>query len=357
AHPNIVYVYDASIETDRCYIVMEYVDGPTLKDFCQKDRLLPVETVVKVIYQCTKALDYAHKKGVVHRDIKPSNIMISKKKEVAKIADFGIAAIEGTTLGKPGEATFSLFYSSPEQLAKKELTGQSDLFSLGVAMYELLTGVRPFDAETEVGIFWKITKEDPKPLRQLRPDLPESLDRIISRVLQKDLDKRYKTGQQLAWELSAYFDHLNQQADETTNQEKHHALKRLEFFREFTGPELDEVIGVTQWVTYEPGAAIITEGAMDDCFYIVVSGGVRVTKGGKVLADLRSGDSFGEMAYLGKTSRTADVSAVGHTVLLRVNPTVIDQTTTNTQLRFFKVFTGILIQRLAQTSKLYALGE
>ena len=357
AHPNIVYVYDASVEVDRCYMVMEFVDGPTLKEYCQKDRLLPVTTVAKAIYQCAKALDYAHKKGVVHRDIKPANIMISKQKGVAKIADFGIAAIEGTVLGKPGDQTFSLHYSSPEQLAKKELTGQSDLFSLGVSMYELLTGQRPFDADTEVGIFWKITKEDPVPLRRIRPELPDALDKILARVLAKDLDKRYKTGQQFAWDLSAYFDHLGKQAEETANQEKHHALKRLDFFRDFTSQELEEVIGVTQWVTHDDGAPIITEGAVDDAFFIVISGGVLVKKRGKILATLKSGDSFGEMAYLGKTTRTADVQAVGNTILLRVSPTVIDQTSSNTQLRFYKVFTGILIQRLAETSTRFALTE
>lgn len=358
AHPNIVYVHDANIEENLCYMVLEYVDGPTLKDYCKKEKLLPVKTVVNIMYQCAKALYYAHNRGVIHRDVKPGNIIISRDEGVAKITDFGIAALEGMS-GSFGQldAKITVHYASPEQLAKRVVTHQTDIFSLGLVMYELLTGRRAFEAETEVGIAYKIMNQPHMPLKAYRDDIPIELERILSRMLGKDLASRYRNGRELAQDLSAYFAHLKSLEREINTEEKHHALKRIEFFKEFSANELDEITQVTQWVDYPHGASIITEGDVHDHFYIIISGGVRIKKREKTLALLEAGDYFGEMAYLGKTTRTADVEAVGHTVLMRVDPTVIDNTSINTQLRFCKIFSRTLIQRLARTSELLSLSD
>ena len=352
AHPNIVYVHDACIEADRCYLVLEYVDGPSLTNFCRKENLLPVEKVVNIIYQCAKALDYAHRKEVIHRDVKPSNILIGRD-GAAKITDFGIAAVEGPGgLGRQIGAIASVNYASPEQLRQRILNHQTDLYSLGAIMYELLTGAKPYKAESDVALFFKVTNEKPEPIRSHRSDIPSSLERIVNRALEKDLSERYRTGRQMAWELSAYFDHLKHLEDEINMEEKLHAIKKVNFFKDFTSGQLAEVFEVTQWVNYEDQAAIISAGAIEDCFYIIISGKVRVHKHGKLIRVLEAGDCFGEMAYLGKTARTADVTAEGDTELLRVNPTVIDQTSKSTQLQFYKVFANILIKRLAYTSEL-----
>ncbi len=351
-HPHIVSVHDASVENDRCYLVMEYVDGTTLEDYCQEKTLLPLEKVVKIIFQCAKALDYAHQNGVIHRDIKPANIMISKKGE-AKISDFGIAMVEGVSgLPRSGGLTGSVHYMSPEQLRNVPLMPQSDLFSLGVVMYELLTAVNPFQAETDIGTVFKITHEDPEPLKKHRRDVTESLERIVVRALEKDLTKRYQTGLQLASELSASFDHLRFLDQEVNFEEKFNSLKRIYFFKDFTSGELAEMLKATEWVKYEAGSTIITEGEIEDCFYIIAVGEVMVRKHGKPLAVLKKGDYFGEMAYLGKTTRTATIEALGNTILMKVNASVIDQTSISTQLRFYKVFSNTLIQRLVHTSEL-----
>jgi eukaryotic-like serine/threonine-protein kinase len=356
-HPNIVYVYDACVESERCYLVLEYVDGPTLTRFCRPDSLLPVERVINVVYQCAKALDYAHRHQVIHRDIKPSNIML-KAGNAAKITDFGIADVTGLKQGRiTNAAAASLYYSSPEQLKKTEINHQTDLFSLGVILYELLTGIKPFTADTDVGLFFKITSEDPPSLKTHRPDLPEALERITKRAMKKDPANRYQSGRQLAWDLSAHFDHLHEIEEETAVEEKIHAIKQIPFFRDFSVQQLSEVVDVTQWVDYAAGASIISEGAIEDCFYIIVSGGVRVSKRERLITELEIGDCFGEMAYLGKTARTADVEASGDTTLMRVNPTVIDQTSKGTQLQFYKVFANILIERLARTSELLACSD
>lgn len=354
AHPNVVYLYDASVEADHCYLVLEYVDGVTLAPHCRKNNFLPIEQIINIIYQCAKGLDHAHKKNVIHRDIKPSNIMINSNGS-AKITDFGIAAVDGPiVMEKDGSTAASLNYSSPEQLKQTILNNQTDIFSLGVVMYELLTGAKPFEAETEIGLYYQVTNESPNPMQKHRSGLPSSLQNIVTKCLNRDLSERYKTGMQLAWELSAYFDHLRHLEDSITMEEKHHTLKRIGFFKDFTARELSEVVDVTQWVSFKDGSEIITEGAIEDCFYIIVSGGAKVTKKGKTLGRLNAGDCFGEMAYMGKTTRTANVTAVGETEMMRVNPTVIDQTSKDTQLRFYRVFSTNLVHRLINANELTA---
>ncbi|MBW2623190.1 MAG: protein kinase [Deltaproteobacteria bacterium] len=353
-HPNIVSMYDATIENGRCYLIMEYVDGSSLKVNCQKENLLPVSTVVKIIFQCAKALDYAHQNGIMHRDIKPANIMISKKNEV-KISDFGIAKVIGTDVTIISDKiTGSVKYASPEQLNQQKLTLKTDIFSLGIVTYELLTGSSPFQADSTVAIFYKINNEDPVPITKLREELPESLQNIVSRALQKNPEERYKSCREMAGELAASFDHLRSLEDEINFEEKFDALSKLEFFKDFSRNELVEILKVTQWVRHGAASNIISEGEIDDVFYIIISGKVRVKKRGKVMAELKPGDCFGEMAHLGHSKRTATIQAYRDTVVMKINSAIIEQTSHNTQLRFYKIFNRTLIQRLALTSDLYS---
>ncbi len=350
-HPHIVSVYDAAVEEDICYLVLEYVDGFALKKFCKEKKLLPVEKVVKIIFQCAKALNYAHQVGVIHRDIKPGNIMITND-SVSKISDFGIAAIEGAMdLPQRESLTGSAYYISPEQLENQPLTSQTDIFSLGVVMYELLTGTKPFMGDTDVAIYFQISNVDPVPLKKHRNDLPDSLEHIVRRALEKDLSRRYQTGLELASDLSHYFDHLRYSDEEIKFEEKHNALRKILFFREFTASELSEVLRATQWYKYDAGSTIIAEGEMDDSFYIIIEGNVVVKKQKKRMALLKRGDCFGEMAYIDKIKRTASIEALGNTILMKINSTSVDQMSMDTQLRFYKVFSSTLIQRLSATSE------
>ena len=355
-HPYIVSVYDAMVEEDMCYMVMEYIDGSTLKEHCEEKTSLPLERQVNIFFQCAKALDYAHQNGIIHRDVKPSNILVSSKGE-AKISDFGIAAVEGASdLIDQDSFTGSVYYTSPEQLRNEPLTAQTDLFSLGVVMYELLTGTKPFEADNEITAFFKITNEDPQPLREHRRDVPESLERIVMKALEKDPAKRYQTGLQLASELSSSFDNLRYLDEEINFEEKFNALKKIYFFKDFISSELTEVLKITQWVKSDATETIITEGQIEDCFYIIIVGEVEVKKRGKALAVLKQGECFGEMAYLGKTKRTATIESLGNTILMKINASIIDQMSMGTQLRFYKVFSSTLIRRLNRTSEILSQG-
>ena len=351
-HPHIVTLYDALIEGDTYYLIMEHVEGMTLKEYCQERTVLPLEEAVSIIFQCAKALDYAHNTGIIHRDIKPKNILITENVEV-KISDFSIAVVEGlSTSDSFGSFTGSVFYTPPELLQEKPLTPQSDLFSLGVVMYEILTGTKPFSGDTEVAVFYQILNKSPEPLRKYRRDIPESLEHIVSRMLEKDPTRRYQRGSEIAAELSETYDKIRHTDEKIDFQEKFNALKKLNFFKDFTQTEINEVLRVTQWLQCEADSVIVTEGEIDECFYIIVLGEVSVSKGNKNLAVLKQGDCFGEMAILSKTKRTANIKALSKAVLMKINASIMEETSLNTQNRFFKVFSKTLIQRLAYANQM-----
>ncbi len=207
-HPNITAIFDAGIEGYTHYIVMEYVPGgQTLADFCNVHKLLSLDGLIRIFYRCALALDYAHKKGVVHRDIKPKNILLTPEHDV-KISDFGIAVpaegVDPATLDLAG----SPLYMSPEQVKHEPLTGQSDLFSLGVVMYRALTGKHPFMADKIAAINLMTLNAEPAPLRQVRSDLPEVMERIVKRAMAKDPARRYKTGIDIAGDLTLVLDQV-----------------------------------------------------------------------------------------------------------------------------------------------------
>jgi serine/threonine protein kinase len=351
-HPHIVSVFDAFTEVDVCHLVMEYVEGVTLQEYTREKGLIPFDEVVRIVFQCAKALDYAHSQGVIHRDIKPGNILLSLEGNV-KISDFGIARIEGE-VSKSNANHFpgSLFYTSPEVIRGEPVTGRSDLFSLGVVMYELLSGRRPFEAETSVAVLFKILNEEPQSLKDLRPEIPESLVNIVRRALEKDPDQRYERCLDLASHLNESFEQLSSSAQQICLEERYQALRKIAFFNDFKPPELAEVLNNTQWLKYDSNATVVSEGELEDSFYIIISGEVAVKKRAKTLSRLGQGDCFGEMGYLGKTKRTATIQAIKDTILMKINALSAERVSANTQLRFYRVFSKTLIQRLARASEI-----
>ncbi len=353
-HPNIIAIYDAGVDGEVCYIVMEYVEGgQTLKPYCRGDNLLPIDKVVEMVFKCAKALDYAHKQGVIHRDIKPTNILVTETMDV-KIGDFSIAHLTkmDSTETMPLGLVGSPRYMSPEQVSEDYLTNQTDIFSLGIVMFELFTGKHPFAADNFSRLVQRIMHDVPPPLSELRGDIHASLDTIVAKALAKDRAVRYPMGADLAIDLSKAFERLLEQPQENiSEQEKFAAVKQLDFFQGFPDAEIWEIVRAGKWQDYPDNSEIILEGDLDDSFYILVHGEVAVRKLGKTLRGLYAGDCFGEMGYLAKTKRTATIVANGPTSLLKVNASVISQVSLNCQVRFLKVFLRTLIHRLSVTTE------
>ncbi len=197
-HPNIVAIYDAGDEHDLAYIAMELIQGGDLSAHCAADKLLPVPEVLRLIADAADALDYAHQQGVVHRDIKPHNLMYLAANRQVKLTDFGIARLTDSSKTKTGMVLGTPSYMSPEQVSGKKIDGRSDLFSLGVTLYQMLTGQLPFKGDSMAALMFQIASQDPAPPTLRRPDLPPGIDGIIAQVLRKDPAERYQRGQELA---------------------------------------------------------------------------------------------------------------------------------------------------------------
>ena len=198
SHPHIVKIFDVSVKGEYKYIVMEYIDGITLKAYMQRKGTLSVKETIAYSIQILRALEHAHLGGVVHRDIKPQNIMLLRSGQI-KVTDFGIAKLpDAKTLTATDKAIGTVYYISPEQAAgEKGIDRRTDLYSVGVLMYEMITGKLPFDGENPVSIALKQISEEPKPPRELNPDIPEGLEQIILFAMEKDKDKRFQTATQM----------------------------------------------------------------------------------------------------------------------------------------------------------------
>jgi serine/threonine-protein kinase len=202
SHPNIMTIYDAGEDHDMAYMAMELLEGKDLSEHCQEDNLLSEEEVMRIVASVAGALDYADKNGVVHRDIKPSNIMVLYDGTV-KVTDFGIAKVIESSKTYTGMILGTPSYMSPEQVAGDELNGASDLFSLGVVFYELLTGEKPFKGDSIATIMYNISKCSYEPVKKVDPDVPDCCAAIIKKLLSKSLKKRYKSGADVARDINA----------------------------------------------------------------------------------------------------------------------------------------------------------
>ncbi|NKC15965.1 MAG: protein kinase [Gammaproteobacteria bacterium] len=356
-HPNIVAVYDVGVEENIHYLVMEYVEQhETLADYCSPNQLLPVKTVVEIMLKCAIAFDYAHRKGIVHRDIKPKNIMLTCDREV-KIGDFGIALITQTEdaantqvhgyIGSP-------LYMSPEQARGENIGNQSDIFCIGVVMYELLTGVHPFAADTLPRISHKIRKEPHIPISALRPELPAVLSRVIDRTLKKHPAGRYSRGIDIAGDLSLIFDHIKVPREDLSGREKFARVKPLAFFQEFDEPEIWEVINASLWQDFGKNEEIIAEGEDVSSFYVLVSGAVDIAKNNKVIGRLEPGNCFGEIGDITKKGRSARVVATQPSTVMKVRSSLVERTSQSCQLRLHRAFLSTMAARLFRATELLA---
>jgi len=203
-HPNIVTIYDAGEEHDLIYIAMEFLKGQDLAQYCKPDNLMEMRRVISIVARAAEGLDFAHQQNVVHRDIKPANIMYEAESDTVKITDFGIARITDSSKTKTGTVLGTPSYMSPEQLAGKKVDGRSDLFSLGVMLYQMLSGTLPFKADSMASLMFKITNEEAADIRTIRAAVPEALAVVVNKALIKDADQRFQTGIEFANALKVF---------------------------------------------------------------------------------------------------------------------------------------------------------
>ena len=350
-HPHIAQIYDAAADADPSYIVMEYVAGGTLEPYCAPDRLLPLADVVEMIFKCSRALDFAYRLGVIHRDLKPANILrCGASGSDVKISDFGAAittssdqtAIAG--IGSPA-------YMSPQQVQDWPLDHRTDIFSLGVVMYQLLTGQLPFQGSNNVSIVYQILNTVPPPPSHLRPGIPPVVDAVVTKAMQKSLEARYESWDALSFDLAEAFrnEHLAETRSQIADSEKFNTLRGLSFFRSFNDVQLWEVLRFSDWQRAKPGTSLMREGEAGATFCILASGEVKVTKNQKLLNILSAGECFGEMAYLAEEAGTrgADVATLGEATVISVPTEALKRASDGCRHSFDRAFLRILVERLS----------
>jgi len=343
-HPNIVTTYEAVLSDEVNYIVMEYVPGGTLEKHISPDNLLPLDRVVEYMFKCCRALNYAQFKGVIHRDIKPANLLLDKPNEI-KIADLGAAIrmdLEQThgSVGSPN-------YMSPEQVRGDAVSHQTDIYSLGVVMYRLLTGHSPYTPKNLAHLYQQILHVQPAPPTQRRHDLPPQLERIVMRAIQKNPADRFATWRDFGTEL-AELGHFEKGDLEINESEKFSALRKLEIFQDFSDLELWELLRVGEWQKQPPKTVLVREDEVDDAMYILVEGGVNVMRSNRLLNTLSSGNCFGEMAYVSRRPmpRSATVAANTEITVMKIMPEQFGQLSDRCQLHMYQTFLLTLADRL-----------
>ncbi len=351
-HPNIVRLLDADGQADPPYLVLEYVDGRPLSAYTAPDTLLPVAQVLDIAYKCCNALDHAQREGLVHRDIKPANVLLSEQGEV-KLTDFGAALAVRSDATQLAGLVGSPSYMSPEQVQEQDLTHHSDMFSLAVVVYELLTGRRPFDGDTDFATLYRITHEVPTPPRLLRSDLPEHLDAVLLRALAKRPQDRFATWADFADALLTVQHALPAPRAQDSEAQRFALLRALPFFADFHDVALWELMRLGRWRWAPKGKVILQEGLPGDSFYVLVEGEVSITREGWHLSTLGPGATLGEMTYLQPHNRVRSATAVAQTdaLVIKVPNPALREASAELQSRFDKAFIKLLVSRLAATSK------
>jgi serine/threonine protein kinase len=346
-HPHIVAILDAVVGQDSGHIAMEYVAGGDLSQHCTREKLLPVPDVLQIGFKCCGALDYAAKEGVVHRDIKPANIMLAGATEV-KIADFGAAVLKKSQVVQTA-ALGSPYYMSPEQIeGRKELSFHSDMYSLGVVLYELLTGRKPFSGSSLDELISRILKHDAVPPSSVRSELPKEFDALVLRALKKQPLQRYASWSNFALELSRAGE-LVLPPGAIPDSEKYISLKNVPMLAKLADAELWELARAGRWRRVPKGDRVVKEDEAGRSFFFLARGEAKVTRNKRLLNMVHDGECFGEMAYIagGAQPRHATVEAMTELLLAEFEPERLEKMSLGAQLQLTRALVRNVSDRLA----------
>jgi serine/threonine protein kinase len=353
-HPHIAQIYDAVVEQQFSYIVMEYVEGGTLEKFCKVENLLDPAEIAEIVFKCVRALSFAHSKGLTHRDIKPGNILHSGKANI-KLADFGLA-IDRTSDRTVVAGLGSPAYMAPELLAGlAEASYKTDIYALGVVMYHLLTGRLPFLAANTASMTYQIVHTDPEAPSKHRPGISPEIDAIVMRAIARDAASRYQDWGQFGQDLvQSWKQELQLQEDrEAPDTVRFITLRALSFFREFPEEELWEVLRISKWAKFPAETVLIKEGDVGDSSFVIVGGFVQVTRGNHKLSALTIGDCFGEMSYLAQrgSPRSATVTTTSDCLVMKISAEDLRGASPYCRMLFDQQFVRVLIDRLEAANR------
>lgn len=354
-HPNVVQIFDAVVEPDEAYLVMEYVPGSTLRPYCRADQLLSLELIVELGFKCAMALGYVYRQGLIHRDVKPANLLVTLANGTitdVKISDFGSVlnlASDVTQVYRVG----SLAYMSPEQLDGAALDCRADIYSLGAVLYHLIAGRPPFDAQVQSAMMHQIYHQVPAPLQTMRAGVAPAVDAVIQRALAKDVGHRYRDWDEFAQALSGLIAHQHVprgQLQGVLDSERFTLLRSLDFFSSFGDVELWEVVHRAKWQRYDFGTALYRRGEEGRSFHIIAKGEVEVFRDGQKVAQLGAGTSVGEMAYLAPSpdlrKHSTDVIVTETATTISFTPETLAQLSPGCRHHFDEAFIRVLVRRL-----------
>jgi tRNA A-37 threonylcarbamoyl transferase component Bud32 len=350
-HPHIVAVYDADCEADPPYLVLEHIEGAPLSRFISPDRLLPIEQVLDICYKCCSALEYAHTRGLVHRDIKPANLMLQTSGDV-KLMDFGTALMTQGDVTQLSGIVGSPQYMAPEQVREEPCTWRSDMFSLAIAAYELLTGRPPFDGGTDYATMFKITSEEPPPPSTFRPALPPGIDAVLMRALAKKPEDRFASWMEFADGLLGVNQGLAERKVRHREGDAFATMRQLPFFAGFPDAVLWEALRLGSLTMRPADTILMEEGALGESFLLLLQGTVAVLREGFQVARLDAGVTLGEMAYLRRDEPKRTATAVAETavLVLEIRNDALHRASEELQICFDKAFIDLLLHRLVDTT-------
>jgi hypothetical protein len=351
-HPHIVSVLDADVDSEPPYVVMEYIKGDALDRYATPDSLLPIKEVLDIAFKCCNALDYAQRLGLVHRDLKPANLLRPLTGGV-KLTDFGAAIALNSQHTQIQGFVGSPAYMSPEQIREEPVTHQSDIFSLGVVIYQLLTGVLPFEGENDFATVYKINYEEPTAPSIRRPDLPKGIDAVLAIALAKKASDRFPTWVDFAEAIANLGQQVSRASHELDENRMFRALRAMKFFKDFPDPMLWEALRVGRWARVDRGEKLIREGSPGDSFYVLVEGEASVERKGWELARVGRGVTLGEMIYLRpeRATRTATVTAITDLVVFKIKSEALRTTSDALRSRFDQAFIKLLVERLDEAGR------
>ncbi|HUX92019.1 MAG TPA: serine/threonine-protein kinase [Gallionellaceae bacterium] len=356
-HPFIAHIIEYGNSDEFDYLVMEYVDGGTLKQHATPDNLLPLNRLIDILYKVCNALDYANKMGVLHRDIKPSNVLLCSNNTV-KISDFGSAFLLNSDLTQV-DTVGTLPFMAPEHFRQSRPTIQSDIYAVGVMAYQLLTGTLPFNANSKDALIYQKLHGEAVPLEKRRQDIPQSLRFAVHRAMHPDKDHRYSSWKEFCDDLAAAIPQVARPDETRFDSSLFGLIRNLAFFTNFSDIEVWETVGVSRWQQRKPEEHIVQEGEVSNSFYIIISGNVIVTKSGVELSRLGTGDCFGEVAYLDEMRhvRLATVSASTTINLIEIHGDSLQQASDRLQSCFAKAFLNLMVSRLGAANRRLLLLE